>query len=112
MTGWGTTEVSYISTILLKTVVRVVNNSVCAEVMGADRILGGMICAGAEGKDTCQGDSGGPMISRTSPGTGYSLVGITSWGDGCAVPGTYGVYTRVEQYVDWVAGQMGFVGVA
>ena len=52
------------------------------------------------------------MISRTSPGKGYSLVGITSWGDGCAVPGTYGVYTRVEQYVDWVAGQMGFIGVA
>ena len=25
-----------------------------------------------------------------------------SWGDGCGRPGTYGVYTRVSQFVEWV----------
>ena len=34
--------------------------------MGEDRISPGMICAGAEGKDTCNGDSGGPMVTKHS----------------------------------------------
>ena len=38
-------------------------------------------------------------------------VGITSWGLGCAVPGTYGVYARVTELVDWVAKQYGFTGM-
>eukprot|EP00090_Calanus_glacialis_P018992 TRINITY_DN2930_c2_g1_i2.p1 TRINITY_DN2930_c2_g1~~TRINITY_DN2930_c2_g1_i2.p1 ORF type:complete len:374 (+),score=80.97 TRINITY_DN2930_c2_g1_i2:72-1193(+) len=122
VTGWGTTEVFFIpgvgsfslspSPILLKTSVMPVSNSVCGSAMGAGRILDGMICASAENKDTCQGDSGGPLVSRSSPSTAYSLVGITSWGDGCAVPGTYGVYARVSTYMDWVARQVGLTGVA
>ena len=64
------------------------------------------------------------MISRDGAG-GYSLVnipekidlknlfqvGITSWGDGCAVPGTFGVYSRVTELIDWIAQQYGFSGV-
>ena len=80
--------------------------------MGADVITPGMICAGAGGTDSCQGDSGGPLVSQESPLTGYSLIGITSWGYGCAQPGTYGVYARVGSYMDWVARQFGFTGVA
>ena len=52
------------------------------------------------------------MVSRAEGEGGYSLIGITSWGDGCAVPGTYGVYARVTQYMDWVAMQVGLTGVA
>ena len=50
-----------------------------------------------------QGDSGGPLV--TADGAGAALVGITSWGDGCARPGTYGVYTRVSEFLPWVASQ-------
>lgn len=58
-----------------------------------------MICAGnvAEGGiDSCQGDSGGPLVS------GSTLVGITSWGEGCALPNFPGVYARVPALSDWI----------
>lgn len=62
-TGWGTTDVINIpgigsisfdpSTILLKTSLVPVSNSVCDAAMGG-RILDGMICASADNTDTCQ----------------------------------------------------------
>ena len=42
---------------------------------------------------------------------GYSVIGITSWGDGCARPGTLGVYTNLQFYMDWLANQFGFSGI-
>ena len=33
-------------------------------------------------------------------------VGIVSWGDGCAAPEKYGVYTRTSSYIDWVNNKM------
>lgn len=61
------------------------------------------ICAGymPGGKDSCFGDSGGPLIVRAGP-TGALLVGIVSFGDGCARPNHPGVYTRVSSYADWI----------
>jgi len=122
VTGWGTTEVINIpgigsfstglSPILRKASVLPVSNSECNAALGAGRVTEGMICAGAENKDSCQGDSGGPLVSRSSSSSEYSLTGITSWGDGCALPGTYGVYTRVSVYMDWVATQVGLTEVA
>ena len=58
------------------------------------------------GKDACQGDSGGPMVSKaTGVDNGYSLVGVVSWGNGCALQGFYGVYARVSNYLTWIAQQ-------
>ena len=42
-----------------------------------------------------QGDSGGPMIRRAASRLSYELVGVTSWGYGCAQKGRPGVYARV-----------------
>ncbi|MTD47737.1 trypsin-like serine protease [Conexibacter sp. W3-3-2] len=50
---------------------------------------------------TPYGDSGGPIIAPTvaSPDPAnpadYRLVGVVSWGEGCAQPGFPGVYTRL-----------------
>ena len=55
------------------------------------------------GKDTCQGDSGGPLVTRaTGVDDGYSLIGVVSWGYGCAVPGLYGVYAEFSKFLGWV----------
>lgn len=44
--------------------------------------------------DTCFGDSGGPL-SAPAQGGFYRLVGVTSWGKGCARRNASGVYVRV-----------------
>jgi hypothetical protein len=66
-----------------------------------------MIAAGlAEGgKDSCQGDSGGPFLVPNPEG-GFLLAGLVSWGNGCARPAQYGIYTRVANFADWVASQL------
>ncbi|XP_050409420.1 chymotrypsin-like serine proteinase [Patella vulgata] len=60
-------------------------------------INSGHICVHEPNKSACNGDSGGPMVCN-----GY-LAGVTSWGaSGC--PGTYpSVYTRVSEYLSWIA---------
>lgn len=64
----------------------------------------GQICAGQIwGKeDSCTGDSGGPLVSIDSDSGLPLLVGVVSWGDLCAQPGKYGVYTRVSAHSEWL----------
>ena len=54
-----------------------------------------MVCAGYPegGIDTCYGDSGGPLFADASGVR--RVVGVTSWGNGCAQEGYPGVYARV-----------------
>lgn len=94
VTGWGrTSQNGSPSTVLRKATVPLVSTTNCND---SNSYRGGitarMICAGydAGGVDSCQGDSGGPLAR------GNTLTGIVSWGNGCAQPNLFGVYTRVS----------------
>ena len=54
------------------------------------------------GKDTCQGDSGGGLYSYDSNIQRYVVVGITSYGYGCAEAGYPGIYTRISYFYNWI----------
>uniref|UniRef100_A0A182MDB7 Peptidase S1 domain-containing protein n=1 Tax=Anopheles culicifacies TaxID=139723 RepID=A0A182MDB7_9DIPT len=65
----------------------------------------GQLCvgSGSSDKDTCQGDSGGPLQLVTNETTcTYHVVGITSLGGACAYAKSYGIYTEVAHYIDWI----------
>ncbi|XP_076592861.1 complement C1r-A subcomponent-like [Chaetodon auriga] len=61
-----------------------------------------MFCAGIPegGKDSCLGDSGGPFA--LSDDGQFWAAGIVSWGVDCGQQGTYRVYTKVINYLDWI----------
>lgn len=99
--GWGTTsEGGSVSKILLKVGVPLVSQETCAAAY--DGITDRMICAGFKegGKDSCQGDSGGPLMTGT--GSARVLAGVVSWGEGCAQPNKYGVYSKVNVGLEWI----------
>jgi secreted trypsin-like serine protease len=87
---------------LLQATIPIVDPQTCAATYG-DKVSAGDICAGFRGGgvDTCAGSSGGPLAVLNSMGKKYQ-VGIISWGEGCAQPEKYGVYTRVSSYADWI----------
>jgi len=105
ITGWGSVrEGGSVSQTLQVVKVPIVTDEYCrAAYSGVNPVTSSMICAGLPegGKDACQGDSGGPMtIMHNGVDT---LVGLTSWGVGCARPNYPGVYTEVSHYLDWIA---------
>ena len=71
-----------------------------------DRIDDSMLCAGRDegGIDACQGDSGGPLVCEIDGR--WHLEGVTSWGDGCALPSKYGVYAKVRNFISWLSRNM------
>jgi trypsin len=100
VSGWGSTEFSGGEDTLRAASVPIVSDGTCGApaIYGTDFDPATMVCAGflAGGVDTCQGDSGGPLEAPLEGG-GYRLIGLTSWGDGCAEPNAPGVYTRIAE---------------
>ncbi|KAL4647310.1 transmembrane protease serine 4-like [Arapaima gigas] len=104
VTGWGYTHenAGQVSNILQKADVTLIAQRTCASnsVYGS-AITPRMLCAGfLEGNvDACQGDSGGPLVYMSNR---WQLVGVVSWGMGCARKDRPGVYTNVESMVNWI----------
>lgn len=102
VTGWGSTsEGGKHSATLLEVEVPKVPLSQCKQLYSKtdSAISDVMLCAGdvsAGGKDACQGDSGGPATYKNQ------LVGIVSFGIGCALPQYPGVYSRVSKFIPWI----------
>jgi secreted trypsin-like serine protease len=101
--GWGAAaEGGPQQRFLLKAEVPFIDDAQCGSAGGiyVNLIPEKEICAGnwdSGGVDTCQGDSGGPMFRRDNAGE-WILVGITSWGFGCARPRNPGVYVQVSNF--------------
>jgi len=83
-----------------------IEDSVCTDKYAAagQTITDQMICAGnleEGGIDSCQGDSGGPLTWRDGAGK-WNIIGVVSWGIGCADARFPGVYAEVFKALDWV----------
>jgi secreted trypsin-like serine protease len=107
--GWGAlSESGGFPDSLQQATVSVGADSQCDSLMSAGPFYwyseGSEVCAGYVngGVDACQGDSGGPLVIGT--GTSRMLLGVTSWGIGCArayYPGVYSDLTA-SSYRDWI----------
>ncbi|XP_053602869.1 trypsin, alkaline C-like [Plodia interpunctella] len=109
--GWGALTQGGSSPEQLQHVdVNIINQELCAEryaylktqpgYQNWPDVTDGMLCAGildVGGKDACQGDSGGPLSHDSDV-----VVGITSWGFGCAHAFYPGVNARVSSYTQWI----------
>lgn len=108
--GWGRTAEKYPTSPVLRFVtVPVWSQDQCLDSgYGPKRITENMMCAGYHDgkKDACQGDSGGPMQMKGPTGS-MELIGIVSWGRGCARPNLPGIFTKVVNYLPWIQRKMG-----
>lgn len=105
VTGWGNLKsVGTRTKQLYKVEVPLVSYMECKLLYRGLLISQRMICAGfvdRGGKDACQGDSGGPLVLDGK------LIGIVSWGLGCAEANYPGVYTRVTALRSWIREKTG-----
>ena len=102
--GWGSTASCPVafSSVLLEVEVPIVSDTVC-EAASSDSVTisqngqcvteahnytgvisSDMVCAGASGKGSCVCDGGGPLTVKNNSTNKHDLVGVFSWGYGCA----------------------------
>ncbi|GCB65676.1 hypothetical protein scyTo_0011902 [Scyliorhinus torazame] len=103
ITGWGDTGRAYSKT-LQQAAIPLLPKRHCEE-RYKQRFTGRMLCAGNlldhKRVDSCQGDSGGPLMCERAGGH-WVVFGVTSWGHGCGVKDTPGVYTKVSTFMPWI----------
>uniref|UniRef100_A0A2K5N3W2 Transmembrane serine protease 5 n=1 Tax=Cercocebus atys TaxID=9531 RepID=A0A2K5N3W2_CERAT len=95
--------IAYSSDMLQDTVVPLLSTQLCnSSCVYSGAFTPRMLCAGyLDGRaDACQGDSGGPLVCPD--GDTWRLVGVVSWGLGCAEPNHPGVYAKVAEFLDWI----------
>uniref|UniRef100_A0A8D9EIF6 Serine protease easter n=1 Tax=Cacopsylla melanoneura TaxID=428564 RepID=A0A8D9EIF6_9HEMI len=116
--GWGITNSSKpfpLPTILQAIKLTVADAAKCTEAYSNILIEvnynDGQICVGGEeGKDACSGDSGGPLLWKGSFEPDITvrtyLLGLTSFGNDCALKGFPGVFTRTNFFMKWILDHM------
>lgn len=96
---------------LLQTELPLVDRGACGRIIdrvyksdAVSRLLDvATVCAGDArgGRDSCNGDSGGPLQVDADGGRKVQ-IGVVSWGPGCAVRDTVGVYASVGHFEPWI----------
>jgi Trypsin len=120
--GWGITNNSdpmnlIFPTLLQKGSIRYITNEQCTSTiiqnksLYAGEIFPEMMCAdsvltGIQKVDACAGDSGGPLVIEEATDL---LVGLVSWGRGCAI--YPGVYSRISAEYNWLREQICFISI-
>ncbi|KAI4459635.1 polyserase-related [Holotrichia oblita] len=101
VSGWGALIENGTAPLQLQAVwVPIVNNVRCGALYEVEEydVTDSMLCAGymSGGRDACQGDSGGPLVINGQ------LIGIVSWGEGCARANFPGVYASVSYSTSFI----------
>ncbi|XP_038144247.1 enteropeptidase [Cyprinodon tularosa] len=102
--GWGRdAEGGSPADVLQEAQLPLINQDQCQELLPEYNITSSMLCAGYPegGVDSCQGDSGGPLMCVEDGH--WTVIGVTSFGVGCARPQKPGGYARVSAFVSWIA---------
>ncbi|XP_046584788.1 trypsin alpha-3-like [Haliotis rubra] len=106
VSGWGALSEGGSSPSRLQVVSKpILAHQTCRDQLGSNSYYeSNMLCAGfdAGGSDACQGDSGGPLMAIR--GGRVEIVGVVSWGYGCARPERPGVYSNSVKSKSWVNG--------
>nr|AAB66650.1 serine proteinase [Herdmania momus] len=111
VSGWGDTKGTTQDVKLNQVTLPVMSFKLCkklySKVVGAAPVFKTSLCAAYKkgGKDSCQGDSGGPLVQKSKSGN-WQVVGIVSWGVGCALERKPSVNTMVSKYIDWIENKM------
>ncbi|XP_054844503.1 acrosin-like [Eublepharis macularius] len=111
VSGWGVTDVtrpSQTADVMQEAKVNLIPLDVCnSSDWYNTQIHYNNLCAGYEegGIDSCQGDSGGPLMCREARSERFWVVGVTSWGAGCAKARRPGVYSATHLFLDWIKGR-------
>ncbi|XP_013166107.1 PREDICTED: serine protease snake-like isoform X1 [Papilio xuthus] len=118
--GWGVVDTASrrTSSILQVAVMDMVPSEKCNNTLKSKRnrhwrhgLASHQICAGhmPGGIDACQGDSGGPLhikllmpINVHFEWRMHYVVGVTSFGYGCALANTPSVFSKVSHFIDWI----------
>ncbi|XP_067881869.1 chymotrypsin-like elastase family member 2A [Heterodontus francisci] len=107
ISGWGALEANGpTADVLQEAEVKLIPTTVCNRQDWYNGIITEtMQCAGYEDGaiDGCQGDSGGPLQCFSYQDELFYLIGVSSFGAFCALPHKVGVYTRAQNYQDWIS---------
>ncbi|NXE93148.1 ACRO protein, partial [Menura novaehollandiae] len=109
--GWGSTTVraQRPSSVLQQAKVHLIDVQLCNSSWGyAGAIHTHNLCAGYPegGIDACQGDSGGPLVCKDNDAAYFWLIGVTSWGVGCARPKRPAVSSSTQYFYNWILVQI------
>ena len=103
--GFGDSILSYkidLPDVLQEVELKYIDQDSCQAMHGPTQISEDMMCTHTIGKDACSGDSGGPLILKGDSYDKDELVGVVSWGRGCADERYPGVYARMSWFYNWV----------